>query len=80
MNQETKINRSYNRRVKRGDVVTLAEEISGYDSDTGARPVAPKGARVTVTDESNAGFRGIEFSFAYNGVRDFHGISTGSIK
>ena len=67
----SKISRSYTRRVKRGDVVTLDVEVSGYDSDTGERPIAPKNARVTVTSESNAGFRGIEFSFEYNGVRDF---------
>lgn len=78
------------RRVSRGDIVTLAQDVSGctWDRDAdgaivwevAARPLAPKGARVKVTDESNAGFRGIEFSFEYDGCRDFRGISTGVIR
>lgn len=82
-------NRSYSRRVRKGQVVTLLREVQGctwaYDADgnntweVADRPVAPAGAKVTVISESNAGFRGIEFSFEYNGCRDFHHVSTGVI-
>lgn len=68
--------RSYTRRVRPGAQVRLARQVvQGRGLN---ERVAPKGALVTVTCESNAGFRGIELSFRYEG-ESFHGVSTGVI-
>lgn len=77
---------SYKNRVSRGQVVTLKRDVTGvvYDHSIKPftivdRPVAPKGAQVLVISETNAGFRGIEFSFEYNGQRSWHGITTAAV-
>jgi hypothetical protein len=81
---------SYSHRVSKGDTVILDTDVTGctWQKDTNGntvwevadRPVAPAGSIVTVTDETNAGFRGIEFSFTFNGCKDFKGVSTGCIR
>lgn len=84
-----KRNASYHHRVHPGDIVTLAYDVQGVIRDRSNpkvvgeiidRPWAPKGAKVLVTAEYNAGFRGIEFSFEYNGQQHWTGISTQAIE
>ena len=77
---------SYRFRVTPGQVVTLNRDVTGVIWDTTTddwkvvgRPVAPAGSQVTVLAESNAGFRGIEFSFEYNGQRFWHHVTTSAI-
>ena len=79
--------RSYRNRVTRGQIVTLNRDVTGvvWDQSTNDwkvidRPVAPEGSQVIVLSESNAGFRGIEFSFEYDGRRHWHGVTTSAIE
>lgn len=73
INHAAEKNLSYDRRVVAGQTVTLNRDVT-----RGGDLFAPKGAKVVVASESNAGFRGIEFSFIYGGDR-FCGVSTGVI-
>lgn len=86
MSDNTDRNRSYQNRVESGQVVTLNRDVAGviWDRTTSDwkvtdRPIAPAGSQVIVVSESNAGFRGIEFSFEYKGQRFWHGVTTAAI-
>lgn len=81
-------NRSYNVRCRRGTLVRLlrpalaCDWIAPGDYSRMIHIIVPAGTVLAVNSESNAGFRGIEFSAYYtaDGRRYHLSLSTGAVE